>query len=96
MGLFCSQYNTGIAGQLWSETVRTPDQFDYMVYPRLLAVAERAWHKASWESMISDPVQRKQQRDAEWALFANTLGYKELARLDRLDVTYRVSPPGAK
>ncbi|XP_072028045.1 beta-hexosaminidase-like [Amphiura filiformis] len=86
----------GMAGQLWSETQRTPEQFDYMVYPRLLPVAERAWHKADWESLISDPVERKRQRDADWELYANTLGYKELARLDELGVTYNVPTPGAK
>ena len=67
-----------------------------MVYPRLLAVAERGWHKSPWESLLNDPVQRKKDRDAEWGTFANTLGYKELMRLDNMGVTYRVPPPGAK
>ena len=29
-------------GQVWSETIRTSGQLDYMVFPRLLALAERA------------------------------------------------------
>ena len=33
---------SGIQGQLWSETVRRDEQAEYMIYPRLLALAERA------------------------------------------------------
>jgi hypothetical protein len=40
----------GLQGQLWSETIRSDAQVDYMLYPRLLALAERAWHGASWET----------------------------------------------
>ena len=35
----------GIQGELWSETTRTSSQFHSMILPRLLALAERAWHK---------------------------------------------------
>ena len=35
--------------QLWTETVRTKTHLHEMVFPRLLALAERAWHKAQWE-----------------------------------------------
>ena len=40
--------------QLWTETVRTTEQLHEMLFPRLLAVAERAWHKAPWESVIDE------------------------------------------
>ena len=66
-----------------------------MVYPRLLAVAERAWHKAPWEDVM-DEEERVSQRDAAWGRYANTLGYKELARLDEVGVEYRVPLPGAR
>ena len=39
----------GISGQQWSETVRTDAQYEYMVYPRIFSVAERAWHKGGFE-----------------------------------------------
>jgi N-acetyl-beta-hexosaminidase len=32
----------GMQGQAWGEIMRTDQQFEYMVYPRLLALAERA------------------------------------------------------
>lgn len=82
-------------GHLWSETVRTDEQADYMIFPRLLALAERAWHKAAWED-VNDEKRRKTMRNADWEKFANTLGYRELKRLDKLGVKYRVPQPGAE
>jgi len=84
-----------MAGALWTETVRTADQMDHMVFPRLLALSERAWHKASWED-IEDVTEREQMMLKDWEQFANFLGHKELARLDRLGIKYRVPVPGAK
>lgn len=66
-----------------------------MVFPRLLALAERAWHKAGWES-ITDVNNRKIELNKDWEAFANTLGYKELRRLDKMGVKYRVPLVGAK
>ena len=75
--------------------MRTSRQFEGMVYPRLLALAERAWHKASWESE-TDPVKREAGRQKDWEEWANLMGHKELLRLDELDVHYHILPPGAK
>jgi len=85
----------GIQGQLWRETIRTRENVDYMIYPRLLALAERSWHKSAWEDLLDKPL-REQARDAEWTDLANTLGYKELSRLDSRNVAYRIPPPGVK
>jgi len=95
---------TGMQGFLWSETVRTPDQFDYMIFPRMLALAERAWHKASWELPVvagetfsPDSGQVDQQAlSNDYATFAYALASKELAKLDAAGVKYRIPPPGAK
>lgn len=94
----------GIQGQLWSETVRTAEHFDYMVFPRLLALAERAWHKAPWEidyspgatfDQNSSQVNRTQLA-SDWNRFANALGQKELSKLDASGVQYRIPTAGAK
>lgn len=66
-----------------------------MIYPRLLALAERAWHKASWED-LKDQNERNEKRTADWTKFANALGHRELARLDKKGVKYYVPPPGAR
>jgi len=93
----------GMQGQLWGETVRTPAQVDYMAFPRLLALAERAWHRADWEldyaagttfsastNLVSDELLAN-----DWASFAAALGTKELAKLDAAGVQYRIPVPGA-
>ncbi len=93
----------GLSAQLWSENVRTDQQFEYMVFPRVLAVAERAWHKANWElnykvgkeySQDTHFVNKKTLRK-DWQRFANILGQRELAKLEKADVDYRLPVPGA-
>ena len=78
---------------MWGETIRSADHLQYMAFPRVIALAERAWHKASWE-YIQDPDDRQSARDVDWKSFAKTLGEKELLRLDKMGVHYRVPPPG--
>ena len=95
----------GISAQLWSETVRTDLQMEYMIYPRLFAVAERSWHRASWEldyqagrEFIGGQT-RLVDRHAlqqDWQRFANLLGQRELAKLDKSGIGYRLPQPGAK
>ncbi|MGK3140730.1 beta-N-acetylhexosaminidase [Pantoea sp. C2G6] len=95
----------GISAQLWSETVRTDAQMEQMIYPRLLAVAERSWHRASWEldyragREFSGGVTHhvdQQARLRDWQRFANLLGQRELAKLDKAGIAYRLPVPGAK
>ena len=75
--------------------MRTKTQAHGMLFPRVLALAERAWHKAAWED-TTPPQARDTLRDADWERFANAVGSKELARLDALGIAYRVPPPGAR
>jgi len=98
----------GLQGQLWSETVRSDDQAEYMLYPRLLALAERAWHKPKWAvdydhagALYSTDSQhfneeKRRLRDADWNRFANLLGQRELAKLDLAGIYYRLPTVGAR
>jgi hexosaminidase len=81
----------GIQGQIWTETIRTPEQLEKMLYPRLLALAERAWYKAAWEGAEPDTEQRQQ----DWQRFGWTLTQKELPRLAEAGVALYLPPPGA-
>ncbi|ETS29250.1 beta-N-acetylhexosaminidase [Photorhabdus temperata] len=95
----------GLSGQAWSETVRTDEQMEYMIYPRLLPLAERAWHRAGWEQ---DYVPGQEYKGGEthkvdidalhrdWTRFANLIGQRELVKLDRAGIAYRLPVPGAK
>ncbi|VDI02254.1 hexosaminidase [Mytilus galloprovincialis] len=85
----------GMQGHLWSETVLTESNFYYMVFPRLLALAERAWHKGLWEDEISKNKRDQKMKD-DWGDFTETLGDRELKRLDEMGIEYRISPPGAR
>ncbi|PQJ67449.1 beta-N-acetylhexosaminidase [Photobacterium angustum] len=94
----------GLSAQLWSETVGNDDQYEYMVFPRVLAAAERAWHKGEWENEYQAGVEYSQDSNLvnkkalhnEWERFANVLGQRELAKLDAAGIQYRVPVPGAK
>ena len=70
----------GLQAQLWTETVDGEDALHYYLFPRLLAVADRAWRKLP----------------GSWPAFASALGERELAYLDELGIRYRVPPPGAQ
>lgn len=94
---------TGMQGQLWSETIRSPQIADYMLFPRTLALAERAWHKAAWEP---DYVAGKSYAFADGsvdtkALLTDWNGFQaklipRLADLDRVNISYRLPVPGAR
>ncbi len=98
----------GIQGQLWGETVRSDRQAEYKIFPRLLALAERAWHRADWEAPYDHSgalynrhsgrfdVQKRGRRAAHWNRFANRVGQWELARLDRAGIFYRIPTVGAE
>lgn len=86
---------SGIEGAMWSELIRTADQMHSMIFPRLLAVAERAWHKGLWEDLANEG-ERKRAVSNDWMKFANTLGYRELGRLDRMGLAYHVPSPKAR
>lgn len=78
--------------QLWTDEIRTEQQLFEMLLPRMLAVAERAWHKAPWEYLkYSDS-----RRDDDWLQFSSSIGLQEMKILDRLNYTYHLPPPGAK
>ncbi|CAG5120201.1 unnamed protein product, partial [Candidula unifasciata] len=81
----------GIQGQIWTELIRTPEQFHSMIFPRLIALAERAWHRAAWENM--DDRSRKSIQESDWSSFAHTLAHKELMRLEAANIPYHIPPP---
>lgn len=88
---------TGIQGLLWSETVKGPESMEYMAFPKLLSLAERAWSPEPAWATIENADERTRQQDAAWNEFANRLGQRELLRLDHLlgGTHYRLPLPGA-
>ncbi|WP_299021065.1 family 20 glycosylhydrolase [uncultured Photobacterium sp.] len=86
----------GLQGSLWAETVRTEEQFEGMVFPRALALAERAWHTAPWEAHDKNNViVDKAARNADYNHFANLLGQQILPDLEADGISFNLPVPGA-
>ena len=62
----------GVQGNLWSERVITKDRIHYMIFPRLIAIAERGWTK---------------QENLDYTKFLERL-YNEYNYLDSINVYY--------
>lgn len=76
----------GIQGHLWGENLNSPERLEHLAFPRLLALAERAWVGPGREaSEGKDPTR-------SWRQFATHVGRRELPRLDRTGggVRYRI------
>jgi hexosaminidase len=101
--LAAGRHITGMQGQLWSETIRSPQIADYMLFPRTLALAERAWHRGAWEPAyaagksyaFADGSVDTQSLLADWNRFQASL-IPGLAALDRQNISYRLPVPGAR
>ncbi|AQR73405.1 family 20 glycosylhydrolase [Sphingomonas sp. LM7] len=94
---------TGLQAQLWSETTRTDTGVDYQLFPRLIAFAERAWHRPAWEPAyrpgqsynFEDPSVDRAAILTDWRGFTGRMPV-QFALLDRLGIAWRVTPPGAR
>jgi hexosaminidase len=96
----------GIQAQLWSETVRSDAHANYMLFPRLLAVAERAWHTPQWSESYKKGVTysantghfdsaQKNAMNADWLSFTYVLSTKAMPQLVKDGIQPRVPLPGA-
>ena len=97
----------GIQAQLWSENTRNDEMAEHKVFPRLLALAERAWYLPNWAvpydykgvkysqetEFFTDELKTK--RDQSWHIFANVLGKKEFSKLELSGLDYRLPTVGA-
>ncbi|RFP18440.1 MULTISPECIES: family 20 glycosylhydrolase [unclassified Duganella] len=86
----------GLEATLFTETVRTPERIDYLVMPRLLAMAERSWAPDPDWATEPDAAKAAALHRAAWSGFVNTLSQRVLPRLDleHANVDYRIAPPG--
>ena len=88
----------GLQGLLWSENNVSKERLGYMMLPKLLGLAERAWAKEpEWAigeySILNDLYYKN-----AWSLFANSVGKRELPRLSYYNggYSYRIPEPGLK
>jgi len=84
----------GIEACLWGENGAGADWVDFMLFPRLIAVAERAWSGVpAWETE-HDSARRIKLFREDYNRFANSLGQLELPMLDKQGVKFRIPLPG--
>lgn len=86
----------GIQGDLWSETLTSDGRLDYMMLPKLLGLAERAWAPDPDWATERDAAKSDSLFRLAWSRFANVVGKRELPRLDREvpGINYRIPTPG--
>lgn len=87
----------GIQGLLWSETIQGPDRMEYMILPKMLSLAERAWAPDPAWAQEKDAKKSEESYKEAWSSFVSTLGQRELPRLDyyRGGYQFRIPSPGA-
>ncbi len=87
----------GIQGQSWAENVRDTARLEYMILPKLLALAERAWAADPRWAIEKNKAESRKLYNESWSVFVNTLGKKELPRLNNIygGLNYRIPPVGA-
>ncbi|RKO70427.1 beta-N-acetylhexosaminidase [Sphingobacterium puteale] len=86
----------GIKGALWAEKVSTDQRLEEMIFPRLIAIADRAWaQEQAWEkgNSYDEATYRK-----SYTAFIKKLGEDELRKLDIINggYTYRLPKLGIK
>lgn len=80
----------GLSGQIWAETIRSLEQIEYYLFPKVFGLAERAWNaQPSWALSPDSKV----YADAKRKYNAGIVTY-ELPRLAKRGINFRVSPPG--
>ncbi|WP_316815772.1 family 20 glycosylhydrolase [Pedobacter nyackensis] len=88
----------GLQSQIWSEKIHGANELEYMLLPKLLGFAERAWAARSDWDIESDSVKSDFMYQKAWSNFANLLGNRELPRMDHYSggFNYRIPAVGAK
>ena len=80
----------GLSGQIWAETIRSFEQIEYYLFPKVFGLVERAWNaQPSWALSPDSKV----YVDAKRKYNAGIVTY-ELPRLAKRGINFRVSPPG--
>ncbi|KGE14254.1 beta-N-acetylhexosaminidase [Sphingobacterium deserti] len=83
----------GIKGGLWAETVASPERLDYMIFPRLFSLAERAW--APRKAYEDDAKFDIKSFNRDYSEFLNKVSHSELPKISS-QVAYRLPAVGVK
>lgn len=88
----------GLQCQIWSEKIHGADELEYMLLPKLLGFAERAWAaRPDWD-IEADEKKSEALYKRAWSSFVLRLGQRDLPRLDHYagGFNYRIPAVGLK
>ena len=83
----------GVKGGTWAETIVSEDQLDYMVFPRIFSLAERAW--APRKSYEGEEEFNIKLFNEDYSTFLNKVSRIELPKIKSF-VKYRLPAVGVK
>ncbi len=86
----------GIQCALWGENIKSNERLEYMLLPRMLAFAERAWSQDPAWATEPNLAKSDSLYQISWVNFLNVMGKREMPRLDYFDggFNFRVPKPG--
>jgi hexosaminidase len=86
----------GLQSAVWGENIKTTERLEYMLLPRLLGFAERAWAKDPEWATTMDSSQSRLLYTEAWSAFLNNIGKRQLPMLDFYlgGFGYRIPKPG--
>jgi hexosaminidase len=86
----------GIQAPLWSEIITSPEKFEYLLLPKLFGLAERSWAADPAWATEQDKAKSQQLYAQSWSEFTNTIGKRELLRMNRYagGFAYRIPTAG--
>ena len=83
----------GVVAPLWGETLRSYDEVQYLLLPKMMGVSERAWTAVpEWSKNLADQQAFNEARHQ----YNLKIGTRELPLLKGMGYNFRVGPPGIK
>ncbi len=88
----------GMQGELWSENIRSADDLEYLAFPKMFGLVERAWAADPEWATTNDATKAKTLYSHAWSQFVNVVGKRELTKLNYYQggANFRIPTVGAK
>lgn len=89
------EHIVGVQGQLFSETIRSFAGVEYMLFPKILGLAERGWNAhPSWEHLSG--TQEQQAFDRALNLYYEKISRSEMPYWAKNGINFRLPQPGLR
>lgn len=83
----------GVQGQLFAETIRSYEGVEYLLFPKLMGLAERGWNAhPAWEALTG--TQEQQSFNQALALYYEKISSKEMPYWAKATINFRLPLPG--